>query len=95
MKNRILVVEDEKAISDLICMNLEVAGYEAIPVYEGDAAEQILWTEKDLDLALVDVMLPGKDGFALMDCFKKRANKYEQPPGEKRGGMYLPQTHGV
>ncbi|BFL48614.1 DNA-binding response regulator [Lactonifactor longoviformis] len=73
MKNRILVVEDEKAISDLICMNLEVAGYETLPVYEGDAAEQALWNEKELDLALVDIMLPGRNGFELMECFKKRA----------------------
>ncbi|MSA01438.1 response regulator [Lactonifactor sp. BIOML-A3] len=73
MKNRILVVEDEKAISDLICMNLEVAGYEALPVYEGDAAEQVLWNEKDLDLAPVDIMLPGRNGFELMECFQKRA----------------------
>ena len=73
MKNRILVVEDEKAISDLICMNLEVAGYEALPVYEGDAAEQVLWNEKDLDLALVDIMLPGLNGFELKESVQKRA----------------------
>lgn len=35
MKNRILVVEDERAISDLICMNLQAAGYLTGAVYNG------------------------------------------------------------
>ena len=35
MKNRILVIEDDKDISDVICMNLEAAGYAACPVYDG------------------------------------------------------------
>lgn len=74
MKNRILVIEDEAAISDLICMNLEVAGYETVAVREGQTAEKLL-TEgecSEIDLALVDIMLPGKDGFALMEPLKRR-----------------------
>ena len=34
MANRILVVEDDTAISELICMNLEVTGYEVVPVLD-------------------------------------------------------------
>lgn len=33
---KILVIEDENAINDLICMNLEVAGYEAAPFFDGE-----------------------------------------------------------
>lgn len=70
MKNRILVVEDDMAISDLICMNLTVAGYETLAVYDGEEVETLLEKDKDFDLVLLDVMLPGKDGFELMDTMK-------------------------
>lgn len=69
----ILIVEDDAAISELICMNLGAAGYGTFPVYDGLQAEEML--EKgdcsDIALALVDVMLPGKDGFALMESLQK------------------------
>ena len=42
MKNRILVVEDERIISDLICMNLEAAGYETRAVYDGNETAGLL-----------------------------------------------------
>lgn len=70
MQNRILVVEDDEAISELIEMNLTVAGYEAVPVYDGDRVEETIRTERAFDLALVDIMLPGKDGFQLMDILQ-------------------------
>ncbi len=95
MKTRILVIEDDASISELICMNLEAAGYEPLPLTDGLAAEAFLReascgnTEKEAAsgngaaravrdgaqeppaLALVDVMLPGKDGFALMEDFER------------------------
>lgn len=68
MKTKILVIEDDNSISELICMNLEAAGYEACPVMDGKEAEALLRSGKaEAALALVDVMLPGKDGFALME----------------------------
>lgn len=70
MKNKILVIEDDSAISELICMNLMVAGYEVQPVYDGNDAERLLQEEDHFDLALLDIMLPGKDGFELMDVMK-------------------------
>lgn len=42
MKTRILVIEDDASISELICMNLEAAGYEPVPVYDGVEAEKIV-----------------------------------------------------
>lgn len=61
---KILVIEDDTAISELICMNLEAAGYEIRAIFDGDEAAEALKTEEpgDTALALVDVMLPGKDG---------------------------------
>ena len=62
MKNKILVIEDDTAISDLICMNLTVAGYEVLAVFDGDKAEDAVLEKGTFDMALLDVMLPGKDG---------------------------------
>lgn len=71
MANRILVVEDDTAISELICMNLEVTGYEVVPVLDGNEVDGTLEKEEDFDLALLDIMLPGKDGFELLGVMKK------------------------
>ena len=72
MKNKILVIEDDRAISELLCMNLEAAGYETVAAYDGEEAQRLLLWQEDADLAVVDIMLPGKDGFALMEDFKKK-----------------------
>ena len=63
---KILVIEDETAINDLICMNLEVAGYEPTPFFDGLKFSRHLTEHDDYDLALLDIMLPGKDGFELL-----------------------------
>lgn len=72
MKARILVIEDEAAINDLLCMNLEVAGYEPVACFDGDEASALLDEDWDFGCALVDVMLPGKDGFALLPELQSR-----------------------
>ena len=62
----ILIVEDEPAIADLIEMTLEPLGQPLVKAHTGDEAADLL--EHTLfDLILLDVMLPGVDGFALMD----------------------------
>lgn len=71
MANRILVVEDDTAISELICMNLEVTGYEVVPVLDGNEVEGTLEKEENFDLALLDIMLLGKDGFELLGVMKE------------------------
>lgn len=72
MKNKILVVEDDKDISNLICMNLEAAGYETGAAYDGNRAGEILKTGADYDLVILDLMLPGRDGFSLIGPFTDR-----------------------
>lgn len=63
---RILVVEDEKAISNLIAVSLRTAGYHCDCVYDGLKAADAL-EERSYDLILLDVMLPGADGYELMN----------------------------
>ncbi len=66
MRANILVIEDTRSISDLICINLETVGYTAVPFYDGDEVSRHLKENVSYDLALLDIMLPGKDGFALL-----------------------------
>ena len=69
---RILVVEDDEAINKLICMNLTVAGYSPVAVYDGAEALTLAEGSEPFDLALLDIMLPGVDGFALLAPFRAR-----------------------
>ncbi len=62
----ILVVEDEKSISDLITMNLKLVGHDFKKAYNGDEALLLVKKEK-FDLILLDVMLPQIDGFEVME----------------------------
>ena len=66
---RILIVEDEKAISDLIRLNLMKAGYQCVCVYNGMKAADLLETE-NFDLIILDVMLPELNGFELMEYIR-------------------------
>ena len=66
---RILVVEDERAISDLIRMNLEDAGYACTCVYDGMAAADQIETQT-FDLVLLDIMLPKVNGYELLEYIK-------------------------
>lgn len=70
---KILVIEDDSSISELICMNLNAAGYETVCMMDGLAAEVFLKNvpKGEIALALMDVMLPGKDGFALMEDLQR------------------------
>lgn len=61
----ILVVEDEQPISDLITMNLKLVGHTYSKVYTGSEVGGMLEQERT-DLILLDVMLPGLDGFEVM-----------------------------
>mgnify|MGYP002677999746 FL=1 len=66
---KILVVEDERPISDLIRMNLEDAGYQCTCALDGLTAADIL--EKHIfDLVLLDIMLPKVDGYELFEYIK-------------------------
>jgi DNA-binding response OmpR family regulator len=62
-QKRILLVEDDATISDLVAYNLRRAGYEVLQEHNGRAGLQTALTV-DVDLVLMDLMLPGLDGMA-------------------------------
>lgn len=66
---KILIVEDEEPISDLIRMNLVKAGYHCECAFDGNTAADILSQER-FDLVLLDIMLPGINGYELLDYTK-------------------------
>ena len=75
-KKTILVVEDEKAIADILVFNLQREGYDTIVAYDG--TEGLRHALEDApDLILLDVMLPGMDGF---EVCKRVREKFHNTP---------------
>ena len=66
---KILIVDDEKPICDLIDLNLSAAGYFCKSVQDGMKAIECIEREK-FDLILLDIMLPGVDGFDIMEYIR-------------------------
>src|SRR5215468_923798 len=64
MAERIAIVEDERLVRELVAVNLRHAGYEIIAAEDFEAGRALL-AQRGFDLAILDVMLPGGDGFAL------------------------------
>ena len=62
MEKKILIVEDEQNIVDILSFNLEREGYETIEAYDGPTGLKLA-LEENPDLILLDLMLPGMDGF--------------------------------
>ncbi len=71
---RILIVEDDAAIREGLDLNLSLDGYQTLLCADADAAEAVLRGPLTVDLVLLDVMLPGRNGFELL-----RALRREQP----------------
>ena len=66
MEHKVLIVEDDLSIARLIKLNLNLAGYLTESVEDGLLAFERIQKEK-FDLILLDVMIPGMDGFKLME----------------------------
>lgn len=71
MENRILVAEDDAAITQTLKLNLECAGYDVTTFDNGRSLWISLEQEHSYDLALLDLMLPGVDGFTLLPKLKE------------------------
>ena len=69
---KVLVLEDEANIRGFIVINLRRAGYEVVEAESGEEALEKLKAQRDIRVALLDVMLPGIDGFEV--CRRLRAN---------------------
>lgn len=70
--SKVFVIEDELAINKMISMNLSVLGYETVSAYDGKEALARLINGERFDIALLDVMLPGIDGFSLLPQLHER-----------------------
>ena len=68
--SRILVVEDEQHLAEGLRFNLEAEGYEVHVVDNGDAALDIV-VSQSFDVLILDIMLPGKDGFSVMSDMRQ------------------------
>ena len=75
MEKKILVVDDEKPIADIIEFNLKKEGFEVHCAYDGNDAIQKV-EDIQPDLILLDIMLPGRDG---MEVCREVRKKYETP----------------
>jgi DNA-binding response OmpR family regulator len=75
---KVLVVEDEKNIRDLVCLHLGVEGFECVPVADGKDA-MLLATEKSFDLIILDLMLPGIDGVTITRAIRRHGPNRDAP----------------
>lgn len=73
MAKRVLIVDDEKAIVDILEFNLQREGYETLRAYDGPEGLRMA-REKNPDLLLLDVMLPGMDGFEVCRTLRAEGN---------------------
>ncbi|HEX6820522.1 MAG TPA: response regulator transcription factor [Candidatus Sulfotelmatobacter sp.] len=73
--SRVLVVEDEAHLAQGLRFNLEAEGYEAEVVGDGEAAtERLLGQQEKFDAVVLDIMLPGKDGFTVVSELRSARN---------------------
>lgn len=75
---RILIVEDEPDIAELVSFNLDRAGYTTLTAHDGVTGLQVALKENP-DLIILDLMLPGKDGFAVFKDLR-RDNRTSDTP---------------
>lgn len=75
MNQKILVVDDEQPIADILKFNLEKEGYSVVCAYDGIEAIELAEREQP-DLILLDIMLPNKDG---MEVCREVRKKYSMP----------------
>ena len=71
MKIRVLLVDDEKEFVDSLSLRLELREFEAKTSYSGDEALSLLQKE-DVDVVILDVLMPGKDGIETLTEIKKQ-----------------------
>lgn len=75
---KILIVEDERDIADLVGFNLERAGFEVIKAHDGITGVELA-IQKRPDLIILDLMLPGKDGYGVFKEIRRDSRSREIP----------------
>ena len=72
---RVLVCEDESAIRDFVVINLKRAGYDVLEADCGEKALALFDANRDIGVALLDVMMPGMDGFEVCHALRERDDR--------------------
>lgn len=72
---KVLIVEDEASIREMIALNLHLAGMEALEAESAEQALTLLEQQPDCDAAILDVMLPGMNGFSLCETIRRTDQK--------------------
>lgn len=88
---KILIIEDEKAINDLVKFNLELVGHECFQVFDGESGLSEALKSK-YDLIILDVMLPKYSGFDIMEYIEETPVIFvtaKSTPGDKIKGLRL------
>ena len=73
MKGKILIIEDEKSLSNVMCLYLKNEGYEVYQAFDGEEGENYI-LENDFDLIILDVMMPKKEGWSLLRKVKTKGS---------------------
>lgn len=68
---KILVVEDEDAIREVVALNLRLAGYEVTEAASAEQALAVFSPPAGFDVAVLDIMLPGMNGFSLCETIRR------------------------
>jgi two-component system OmpR family response regulator len=71
---RVLLIEDDRRLADLLAARIRTEGHEATPCYSGDEGFDLACSGR-FDVAVVDVMLPGMDGVALTSELRARGSR--------------------
>ena len=71
--NKILLIEDEETLNEVVTMNLQLEGYSVEQVFTGSSALQYLQKLDAFDLVILDVMLPDVSGWEICERFKEKS----------------------
>ena len=77
-EGKVLVVDDDKFLVELISANLEAAGFEVLKAYDGEEALRKALSERP-DLVVLDVIMPGKDGWEVLEELRARPETRRTP----------------
>ena len=72
---RVLVVEDEASIREMVALNLKMAGGEVVEAPSAERALELMHHGEECDAALLDIMLPGMDGLSLCETIRRENNE--------------------
>ena len=68
---RVLLVEDEDSIREMVALNLKMAGWEVLEAPSAERALELMHQSQPCDAALLDIMLPGMDGLSLCETIRR------------------------